>query len=649
MSMPSSLRWPGPSAGVSYAVAVLAVAAAVVAARLLVNFPDTSPIVSLFLCTTMFIAWFGGTGPALLGTVLSVLAFDYYFVSPTNSFAVAAKDIPRLVLFTVASLFVVVLSATQRNTAESLRRARDSLQAAVQKLEQVTTALQAESAERRRAEQEIRRAERNLQATIDTIPALVASYWPDGDRDFINRTGLNYSGHSLAEVRGSGTWIAAHPDDIESADREWRSCLASGTPFQMELRYRRADGAYRWHMVRRVPLRDDEGELVKWYGVAFDIEDQRRAEGALQRSEAYLEEAQRLSRTGSFGWKVVGGDITWSKETFEIMQVDRAVKPTIDLALQRVHPDDRHLVQLEMGLALQGKQKHDYEHRLLLPDGSVKYLHVRAHRVVYDSGEEEIVGALVDVTAAKRAHEALQETQAELAHVTRVATLGELTASIAHEVNQPLTGIVTNGDACLRWLDREVPAIDEARRAVKRIISDADRATNVIRRLRDLSKKATPEMAPLDIDDVIDEAVLLVQRQALSQRVRLNLDLASGLPLVLGDRIQLQQVIINLMVNGIEAMASVTERTRELVVQSRLYEGDEVLVAVRDVGVGIEPENANRLFAAFYTTKPNGMGMGLSICRSIVEAHGGRIWASANAGPGATIQFSLPQHPKAEE
>ena len=267
----------------------------------------------------------------------------------------------------------------------------------------------------------------------------------------------------------------------------------------------------------------------------------------------------------------------------------------------------------------------------------------------YESGEEEIVGALMDITETKRAHEALHEVQAELAHITRVTTLGELTASIAHEVNQPLAGIVTNGEASLRWLDRKVPEIDEARRAVARIISDADRATNVIRRIRDLSKKATPEMARLDINEVIDDAISLVQRQAHSQRVRLRLELAPGLPAVLGDRIQLQQVIINLAINGIEAMMPVTERPRELVVQSQGYEGDQVLVAVRDVGVGIEPENANRLFSAFYTTKRDGMGMGLSICRSIVEAHGGRVWASGNDGPGATIQFALPQYPKTEQ
>jgi signal transduction histidine kinase len=209
-------------------------------------------------------------------------------------------------------------------------------------------------------------------------------------------------------------------------------------------------------------------------------------------------------------------------------------------------------------------------------------------------------------------------------------------------VNQPLAAIVTNGEASLRWLDRDVPDVEEARRAIKDIIGDADRAGNVIRRIRQLAKKATAEMAQLDINDVIVDTMPLVQRQALSNRVKLTLELAPELPPVRGDRVQLQQVIINLIINGIEAMASVSDRPRELIIRSHRYEDDQVLVAVQDFGVGIAPENANSLFKAFYTTKRHGMGMGLSICRSIVEAHGGRVWASSNGGPGATLQFTLP-------
>jgi C4-dicarboxylate-specific signal transduction histidine kinase len=253
----------------------------------------------------------------------------------------------------------------------------------------------------------------------------------------------------------------------------------------------------------------------------------------------------------------------------------------------------------------------------------------------------EYVGALMDVTDAKHAQEALQQAQAELAHVTRVTTLGELTASIAHEVNQPLAGVITNGEACLRWLRNEPPDIEEARGAVARIIRDGNRASEVIRRLRALTKKSDPQKTPLDINDVVNDVVTLVQREVATQRVRLRLDLDATLTPVFGDRVQLQQVIINVMMNGIEAMAPVTDRPRELVIRSRRHDADHVLVSVRDSGVGIDPDHMDRLFNAFFTTKADGMGMGLSICRSIIEAHGGEMWASPNDGPGATFLFTV--------
>jgi C4-dicarboxylate-specific signal transduction histidine kinase len=323
---------------------------------------------------------------------------------------------------------------------------------------------------------------------------------------------------------------------------------------------------------------------------------------------------------------------------------DPSAKPTIELVLRRIHPDDIALVQRQMHRASQNGEDLDFEHRLLMPDGSVKHVRVLTRSTVDASNAREIVGAVMDITQAKRAQEALHETQAELAHITRVTTLGQLSASIAHEVSQPLVGIVTNGDASLRWLEREAPNVEEARQAVKRIISDADRASNVIRRIRDLAKKATPEMARVDVNEVIEDAIALVRHQALSHRAVLRLDLANGLPEVLGDRIQLQQVIINLVMNGVEAMTLVSDRPRAVVIQSQPREQDHVLVAVRDAGVGLEPGIADRLFSPFYTTKPGGMGMGLSICRSIVEAHGGRVWATINSGPGATIQFTVPQY-----
>ena len=242
----------------------------------------------------------------------------------------------------------------------------------------------------------------------------------------------------------------------------------------------------------------------------------------------------------------------------------------------------------------------------------------------------------------KRAEEALLRAQEELAHVTRVMTLGELTASIAHEVNQPLAAVVTNGQAGLRWLALEPPRLDEARAAVERIVREGNRASEVIQRIRALAKKNPTLMVSLDINDVIREAILLVQREVSSHRVSLRTELASALPAVLGDRIQLQQVVVNLVINGVDAMATITDRPREILIQSQPHEKREVLVAVRDSGVGIDSESAGRLFNAFFTTKPSGMGMGLSISRSIIMAHGGRLWASPNAEHGAAFQFTVP-------
>jgi C4-dicarboxylate-specific signal transduction histidine kinase len=261
--------------------------------------------------------------------------------------------------------------------------------------------------------------------------------------------------------------------------------------------------------------------------------------------------------------------------------------------------------------------------------------------VKYETGEEEIVGALVDVTATRKAEEALNKAQTELAHVTRVTTLGEMSASIAHEVNQPLTAIMVNGNAGLRWLLRDQPELGEVQDVLQRIVGEANRASEVMRRIRDLSQKASPRMVELDINRVIGEALSLLRREALRHRVALRVDLAPDLPAVCGDRIQLQQVIINLAINGFQALAPVEDRPRVVSIRTEEVDPKQVVVMVEDAGVGVEPENASRLFSAFYTTKPDGMGMGLSICRSIVEAHGGRLWASRNNGPGMTFRFTI--------
>jgi C4-dicarboxylate-specific signal transduction histidine kinase len=357
--------------------------------------------------------------------------------------------------------------------------------------------------------------------------------------------------------------------------------------------------------------------------------------------EAYLAEAQRLSHTGSFGWSAVSGFV-WSDETFRIFELDRATAPTVEAIIQRTHPEDRERVQEFIDRASRGGGDWDVEHRLLMPDGAVKSLHVVVHAVRDEAGVLSFVGAVMDVTAAKRAAEAVQAAQAELAHVARMTTLGELTAWIAHEVNQPLAGIVTNGTACLQWLGQKNPALDEARSSVADMISDAQRAGDVILEIRALSRKTAPKRAPLDINDLIQGVVRLVTREAQAHGTSVRLDLAPALPAVVADRVQLQQVVINLVINAIQAMASVTARPRELSIRSQQNEAGHVLIEVADSGHGIGSTNADQLFKAFFTTKPAGMGMGLSICRSIIEAHGGNVWATDNTPSGAVFHFTLP-------
>jgi PAS domain S-box-containing protein len=492
---------------------------------------------------------------------------------------------------------------------------------------------------------EIKKSEDRLRLVIDTIPTLVWRARPDGVPDFLNQPALDYTG--ISPDQAETAWPRAfHPDDKKGMLVKWGAIRASGMAGELEARLRRFDGEYRWFLFRGVPLRDEQGDIVKWYGSSTDIEDRRRAEQELRRSEAKLVEAQRVSRTGSFVWNVATGERVGSREFFRILGYDEPRSVTFEMVLDRAHPEDRAGVERAIERAAHGGRDLDYVHRLLMPDGSIKYVHVVAHAARDQADRLEFIGAVVDVTATKQAEEKLHKTQAELAHVTRVTTLGELTASIAHEVNQPLAAAVANAEACLRWLDRETPDLAAARRSIEWAINDSCRASEVIRRVRALAKKSNIEKVPLEVNDVVREAIALVQRELSSQFVSLRTELASSLPLILGDRVQLQQVIINLVMNGIEAMQPVTDRQRALVIRSDQDETRRVRVSVTDCGVGISTETANRLFNAFFTTKSSGMGMGLSICRSIVEAHEGHLSASPNEGPGATFQFVLPSQPE---
>jgi len=359
----------------------------------------------------------------------------------------------------------------------------------------------------------------------------------------------------------------------------------------------------------------------------------------LRRSETYLAEAQRLSHTGSFGWEISSGRLYWSEETFRIFECDQADQPTVELILQRTHPLDRDLARKTIDHARQEGRVLDFEKRLLMPDGRIKNVHIVGHPVFDDFGNfAEYAGTVIDVTEHRRAEE---ERQA-LAHANRVTTMGQLTASIAHEVNQPIATARNNAASALRFLSRSPPDLAEVREALYCVVSDVDRAGNVIGGIRKLiAKTPAPRDDCFDINEAIREMIVLTRGEALKNGVSVQMQL-EGLLLIQGDRVQLQQVVLNLILNAVEAMSSVDGARRELSISSERRGADEVLVAVHDSGPGIDLEHLERVFDSFYTTKASGIGLGLSICRSIIGAHGGRLWAAANEPGGAAFQFTLP-------
>jgi PAS domain S-box-containing protein len=493
---------------------------------------------------------------------------------------------------------------------------------------------------------EIKKSEDRLRLVIDTIPTLVWRAGPDGVPDFLNQPALDYTGLSFDQIE-TGWPRAFHPDDKKGMLVKWSEIRASGRPGELVARLRRFDDEYRWFLFRAVPLRDEQGNIAKWYGSSTDIEDRKRAEEALRESEQRFRD---YAETAS----------DWFWEAGPDHRVGRISEHVSDIGF--VPSGLAGLSRWDIATDIESEPEKWRMHRAMIdahqpfrdfvytvnPTGSPVY--VRTSGKPFFDAKGNFLGYRgtgTDITAtirADHAERALREAQDELAHVTRVTTLGELTASIAHEINQPLAAAVANAEACLRWLDRDPPDLTAARRSVEWVIDDSVRASEVIRRVRALAKKSDIEKMPLDVNDVVREAIVLVQRELSSNLVSLRTELAPSLPTIFGDRVQLQQVIINLVMNGIEAMLPITDRSRELVIQSGQDETRRVLVSVADCGVGISRDDADRLFKAFFTTKSGGMGMGLSICRSIVEAHGGRLSASPNEGPGATFQFVLPFH-----
>ena len=669
--------------------------------------------------------------------------------------------------------------------------------------------------DRKQAEAALRAQEQRFELIVDSLPTRVILFSPDGEVLHANRHTLEFSGSTLEELRAWKTNGLTHPDDREAVIARFRASIATGEPYDAESRHRRADGVYRWFRVQGFPLRDNEGRIALWYFLQTDIDDRKRAEALLagenlllemvatgqplpnvlndlcrlveqiatdcvcrvtfreardtacrhlgspglpkrflprtggdatsrdsgplgmavalkaqvivpdvasderwtkawrerslahglhscwatpilsrtnevlgtftlfrsdvgnptplqhdliaqfthiasiaierahsiaarqeaderlRQSAALMAKVEQLSSSGSFCWRLETGSITLSEQLYRIFGIEPGVPVTIDTIAARFHPGDRHLVDEMIEQAREGKDL-EFELRLLLPDRSVRHIHIQAHATRDPQGWLDYIGAAQDMTERRASEDALLALRTELAHLSWVNSQGALTASIAHEINQPLAGIVTNASTGLRMLSAEPPNVEGALETVRRTIRDGHRAAEAMTRLRALfSKKAVPSET-VDLVDATQEVIELLQSEIRNKRIVLHLKTADDVPPVAGDRIQLQQVVLNLLLNAVEAMNGVDDLPRQMLVSIERDDGDHVRLSVTDSGPGIDPQLAGKLFKPFFTTKREGMGIGLSVSRCIIESHDGRLWAASNKDRGATFAFSIP-------
>jgi len=634
------------SIATGYGLAVAAVAAALLL-TLLIRGTTGNPTFFSFYVAIFLSVWFGGRGPGWLATALAILALHSVFRNTGDLMAMTGEKFPTLLAFIICMVTGDVLS-TQRHRAEgALRSARDKLEITVQdrttELKRANALLSDEIAERKRAEAAVRASAERWRRLFEASSAGMSLADLTSRYLATNAAFQSMLGYSDDELKALSAIEVTHPEERATTQNIVAEFVSgSRQEYHADKRYMRKDGTPLWANVTTTYVPPTDATPAMLQNIYINIDDRKRAEQALRASE---ERWRTIFETSSVG-------IATSDAHLHVATANAAFQRMVGYTeselrqmrwIDLTHEDDRGTTEELVERLLDGRQQsYHIEKRYRRKDGQTIWITVYNSLVpATDTTPAFFPAIIVDVTDRVLAEHALQRSQAELARVARVTTMGELAASIAHEINQPLAAIVASANACRRWLDAQ--NLSRAKGSLERVVADADRACEVINRVRSLSSNTAPERVELNINAVVNEVLAVARGELRARQISLQLGLSDDIPFVSGDQVQLQQVVLNLVMNAIDAMATVSGRRRVLVITSQRCQGGGALVSVQDCGPGIDPANAERIFQPFFTTKAGGMGMGLSISTSIVEGHGGRLWATPASPSGTAFHFSLPE------